>query len=197
MNTNMTRLMLPLALLACWGVANAEDVRLYRADEIPEAGDVASILSGHASSPNRPKMRGISLDPGYDQQAKTQEVVQAGLEEIAAPPPEALALPVQFAFNSSEILPEAEPQLDAVAKGIKMVSGARVIVEGHTDAYGPETYNEDLSIERAAAVKQYLVAKHHINPESLVTLGVGEAAPLDESNPYAPENRRVQFRAAK
>jgi outer membrane protein OmpA-like peptidoglycan-associated protein len=138
-------------------------------------------------------MRGISLDSAYQTPDKAQQLVA----EVLEPKSTVVGLPVKFAFNSAEILPENEPQLDAVAEGIKMTNGLSVVVEGHTDAFGSERYNERLSRLRAAAVKDYLVHKHGISASRLVVKGLGERAPLNDADPFAAENRRVQFLAAQ
>jgi outer membrane protein OmpA-like peptidoglycan-associated protein len=107
----------------------------------------------------------------------------------------ALSLPVQFNFDSADILPSARPQLDALAEGIRRLGGdKRIVIEGHTDAAGAETYNETLSLRRAQAVKRYLVAIHRIDPARLKPMGLGEYAPLPGLDPLAARNRRVQFR---
>ena len=168
-------------------------VRMYGAGEIPDASDVAHILSGGAAQTRRPKMRGISLDSAYQRPDKGQELVN----QVMEPKSTVVGLPVEFAFNSAKILPENEPQLDAVAEGIKMTNGVNVVVEGHTDAYGSGRYNEKLSQLRAKAVKEYLVQKHGIRSSRLLIKGMGEAAPLNPADPFAAENRRVQFVAAQ
>jgi outer membrane protein OmpA-like peptidoglycan-associated protein len=107
----------------------------------------------------------------------------------------ALSLPVQFAFDSADILPHARPQLDALAEGIRLLPAIQaVVIEGHTDAVGSDTYNEQLSQRRAHAVKRYLVSTHAIDPTRLRAVGLGKFAPLPNHNPQSPENRRVQFR---
>jgi outer membrane protein OmpA-like peptidoglycan-associated protein len=190
----------------------AAGVREYRAGEIPDANDIAKILRGGSSTAAaqqaapHPKMRGIALDPAYQQQPAPATTYQAPAATYQAPEtqaqPEAsqagetaFALPVRFGFNSSEIQPDAMPQLDKVAEGMKMVPGARVVVEGHTDASGSTAYNQRLSYRRAVAVKQYLVYRHNIDSTSLVVEGKGESDPLPGTDPYDPRNRRVQFRA--
>ena len=118
------------------------------------------------------------------------------VEEEAAGREEAVALPVQFEFDSAEILPQARAQLDAVAQGIKMLPEAhRVWIEGHTDARGGDEYNLQLSRKRAEAVKQYLVSAHGLTAQRLYTVGFGEGRPLN-GDATASENRRVQFRGA-
>jgi outer membrane protein OmpA-like peptidoglycan-associated protein len=191
MNDKRHALCLASLLLAGAHQVQAGGVRMYQSGEIPQAGEVADILTGGAVM-NRPKMRGISLD------SVREPAVQKGpnLEKVAQPTDTVVGLAVKFAFNSAQILPENEPQLDAVAQGIKMTDGIRVVVEGHTDAYGPEAYNDRLSRERAEAVKNYLISKHGISASLLTVEGLGSKAPINASDPYAAENRRVQLRAA-
>lgn len=110
--------------------------------------------------------------------------------------PTSLALPVQFTFDSARILAKAYPQLDAVAAGIKLTApGAKVVIEGHTDAVGSAAYNLKLSSQRADAVRTYLITRHGLDPARLRVVGMGKLAPLDPATPGAPENRRVEFRA--
>jgi len=173
---------------------HAGEVRLYRADETPDPREVAAILEHDAGVVRPVKWRSIRLLAGQDVAAAAPPPVSA---EAAGPAtPVAVALPVQFAFDSARILPQATRQLDAVAEGIKLAApGTRVVIEGHTDARGALPYNEQLSRRRAQAVKEYLVVRHGIAPNALRTVGVGPSRLCDAANPYAGENRRVEFRA--
>jgi outer membrane protein OmpA-like peptidoglycan-associated protein len=109
-----------------------------------------------------------------------------------------LSLPVQFAFDSAEILPTARAQLDALAEGVRLLpETTRVVIEGHTDAAGSAEYNQQLSLRRAQSVKLYLVAAHGIDESRLRALGLGKYAPLVGLAANAPENRRVQFRGER
>jgi outer membrane protein OmpA-like peptidoglycan-associated protein len=93
-------------------------------------------------------------------------------------------------------MPAATEQLDAVAAGIKQLEGAVVVViEGHTDAHGKAAYNTGLSERRAESVRRYLAQKHQIDMQLLKTEGKGASDPINKQNPFAGENRRVQFRA--
>jgi len=117
--------------------------------------------------------------------------------EQAHAQPDSIALPVQFAFDSAEILPRARTQLDAMAEGIKLLPpSARVVIEGHTDAVGTPQYNLQLSRQRAEAVKRYLVTEHGLDERQLSTVGFGPARPIDGVDASRPDNRRVQFRGA-
>jgi outer membrane protein OmpA-like peptidoglycan-associated protein len=109
-----------------------------------------------------------------------------------------LSLPVQFAFDSAEILPSARAQLDALAEGVRLLpESTRVVIEGHTDAAGSDEYNQQLSLRRALSVKRYLATVHGIDPVRLRAMGLGEYAPLVGLPAHAAENRRVQFRGER
>ena len=182
------------------GHAMAQDVRLYRPSETVDPHEVARILEQ-----GKPKFRSLRLleDAPATKTLQVEHVARAdsdasavdGGEPAVRATPSALALPVQFAFDSAEILPSARRQLDALAEGIRLLPAAKsVVIEGHTDALGSASYNEQLSQRRAYAVKQYLVAMQGIAPERLHAVGLGEYGLLPGRAPYAPENRRVQFR---
>ena len=131
--------------------------------------------------------------------AEAEPVSTATTATTAVPhaQPESIALPVQFAFDSAEILPRARAQLDAMAEGIKLLPPAtRVVIEGHTDATGTPQYNLQLSRQRAEAVKRYLVTQHGLDETQLSTVGFGPARPIDGVDASRPDNRRVQFRGA-
>lgn len=124
------------------------------------------------------------------------------LDEPAAPEgdsaaPSALSLPVRFNFDSAEITAAARAQLDALAEGIRLLPPTQSIrIEGHTDAVGADEYNRLLSKRRADSVKQYLVQAHGIDGQRLTAAGLGKQQPIDGLDPYAPQNRRVQFRGS-
>ena len=198
---------LMLALVA--GSAMAQEVLLYRAGDAVDPREVATILAQPNTGAPAMKMRSIRLlDDAAPAPAAKPQLIAAATQLSAAAPAEAspserpvcssvsaLSLPVQFAFDSADILPSARHQLDALAEGIRLLPAAKsVVIEGHTDAAGPEFYNELLSQRRASAVKRYLVAAHGIDPARLRAIGMGEYAPLPGRDPYAAENRRVQFR---
>ena len=72
-----------------------------------------------------------------------------------------------------------------------------VIIAGHTDALGSESYNYELSEKRARSVSEYLVRKG-ISSSRLSTMGYGKSQPVtDNRTPQGrARNRRVEFEAA-
>ncbi|HEX6019870.1 MAG TPA: OmpA family protein [Burkholderiaceae bacterium] len=162
-------------------LAHAGEVKVFRASEAVDPGEVARILNSGAPI----KMRSLRLlDDG-----------PAAVVASDAARPSALSLPVPFAFDSADILPQAKVQLDAVAAGIRLLPPTqKVVIEGHTDALGSEAYNDDLSQRRAQSVRRYLVATYGIDASRLQAEGLGKQDPLPGISPLAGENRRVQFR---
>lgn len=161
--------------------AAAQTVLHYREGQRVEPRDVKQILDNDGGAGRTRSIRMLA-DPA----------APAGGAAASA---SALSLPVQFEFDSATILPSARGQLDALAKGIKLLPPQRtVVIEGHTDASGPDGYNQQLSQRRATAVKHYLVQTHGIDARRLQDAGLGKRQPITGSDPYSAENRRVQFR---
>jgi outer membrane protein OmpA-like peptidoglycan-associated protein len=166
-------------LLAAACQAQAQTVKMYSDADRPNAQEIANILANSLRS----KTRGIRLANASTLVVPDQEA-------------DAFSLPVPFAFDSAQLQPAALEQLDAVAQGFKLLDGQIVLmIEGHTDAHGKSTYNQSLSQRRADSVRKYLVEKHGIDVQLLKVEGKGANDPINRGNPFAGENRRVQFRA--
>src|SRR6185295_16471403 len=85
----------------------------------------------------------------------------------------------QFPLNSAELTAEARAALDGeILPQLANVGEIRhIVVGGHTDRLGPVEYNRKLSEKRAAAVRDYLVAKG-VDQSRIEVLGFGQTAPL-------------------
>jgi OOP family OmpA-OmpF porin len=100
---------------------------------------------------------------------------------------------VLFDFNKTNIKPEFAAQLDDLAASLSGGFGSMVI-EGHTDSIGSDSYNQGLSQRRADSVASYLAGKG-LDRGSMMTVGMGESNPVKpndtEENRY--QNRRVEI----
>lgn len=105
---------------------------------------------------------------------------------------------VFFDFDKSVLKPESFPELDRIAEMMEERDDMQIEVSGHTDAMGPEWYNQALSQRRAKAVVTYLAEKG-INTERLKVEYFGESKPIDsnETNEGRSKNRRVEFKILK
>lgn len=101
---------------------------------------------------------------------------------------------VNFDFDKAEIRPDAAIILDEVVSILSGRPQVQVRVEGHTDATGPEAYNQGLSERRAASVLEYL-ADHGIDPSRLSSVGYGESNPIagNDTREGRALNRRVEL----
>jgi outer membrane protein OmpA-like peptidoglycan-associated protein len=101
-----------------------------------------------------------------------------------------------FAFDSAEILPEAETMLQRLAAALAGAVKKSITVEGHTDSIGSDAYNQRLSERRARAVADWLVARG-IPPDTIRAVGYGSSRPIVPQTGNAEEeklNRRVEIR---
>ncbi|MDN5939837.1 MAG: OmpA family protein [Salinisphaera sp.] len=100
---------------------------------------------------------------------------------------------VTFEFNSAQLTSEAENRLDNVVNALKTAPDIHVLLAGHTDSIGTNSYNLDLSQRRVDSVKRYLV-EHGIDPSRLTTKGYGESQPVAPNTTAAgrAQNRRVE-----
>jgi len=104
-----------------------------------------------------------------------------------------------FAFNSSNLPPQAQQEIDSFLSDLKSdVTGTGSVlfmVAGHTDNVGAEDYNYDLGKKRADAVSRYLITKKNLDPLRVVPVSYGESAPVsDNTNPQGrAKNRRVEI----
>lgn len=109
---------------------------------------------------------------------------------------EAVAINIEFASGKADILPQSEADLDRVGEALSDWSDAKVEIAGYTDSQGSESFNRNLSKQRADAVKKYLTDKNpKIIPGNLTTKGNGESNPVaDNATPEGRAlNRRVEF----
>lgn len=65
---------------------------------------------------------------------------------------------VFFAYDSSDIAPEARDTLNRQAEWLNRYSNLAITIEGHSDERGTREYNIALGDRRATAVKSYLVS---------------------------------------
>lgn len=102
---------------------------------------------------------------------------------------------VYFDYNSAEISPKTETQLQEIGKALDspQLANSVWVLAGHTDAKGGDDYNQRLSERRAEAVKRYLLGRFKIPAENLSTAGFGKRHLRDVNHPFASENRRVQI----
>jgi OOP family OmpA-OmpF porin len=102
-------------------------------------------------------------------------------------------LSFRFAHDSAVVENYDQAQVDQLVAYLGKYTGAKVVIEGHTDSRGSDAYNKRLSDRRAAAVAAMLNKTYGISAERLSSVGYGEEQPI-ASNDTADgraANRRV------
>ena len=84
-----------------------------------------------------------------------------------------------FAFNKATLSKSAKATLDntVLAKLDTCATVNTVIINGHTDRLGSQSYNQKLSEKRADAVQSYLASKG-LKAENMDTMGSGKTQPI-------------------
>ncbi len=98
-----------------------------------------------------------------------------------------------FDYDSEAIKGAAGKNLSNLAESLRKYPKTEVLIVGHTDATGSDSYNRGLSDRRARAGKNYLVSQG-LAPERIKIAGRGESEPIDsnESVDGRSLNRRVE-----
>jgi outer membrane protein OmpA-like peptidoglycan-associated protein/HEPN domain-containing protein len=100
---------------------------------------------------------------------------------------------LNFPTAKSTIEEKSFGLLTKVRDAINYFPGSSVSVMGHTDSYGGDAQNLQLSTERAESVKQYLMANSELTSSQISVIGFGESKPIstNETVTGRSANRRV------
>jgi outer membrane protein OmpA-like peptidoglycan-associated protein len=101
-----------------------------------------------------------------------------------------------FEYDSASLRPEAARSLEKLGALIARNAGAVFRIEGHTDSFGGDDYNMQLSIRRAEEVKRWLRETMGIDPSRISTAGFGKTrllVPAGGSVDAQRINRRVEI----
>ena len=99
-----------------------------------------------------------------------------------------------FAYDSDAIQGNASTNLTNLAESLQKYDKTDVLIVGHTDATGSDSYNQDLSQRRASSAASF-IASRGVDRSRLRTTGRGEVEPI-ETNATAEGrslNRRVEI----
>lgn len=100
-----------------------------------------------------------------------------------------------FKFDSDELIETSKPEISRIVTLLKQNKALKVAIIGHTDDLGKETYNLNLSKNRANTIKLALT-KQGIPANRVTTIGKGEEAPLvpNTSEENRAQNRRTELK---
>ncbi|HEX5026604.1 MAG TPA: OmpA family protein, partial [Agriterribacter sp.] len=99
-----------------------------------------------------------------------------------------------FDVNKFELQPESISELTRVLALLNDNPGVKILISGHTDNTGKASDNMELSVNRAKAVVDYLIAKG-IQPSRLQYKGFGSTHPVtnNATEEERAANRRTEL----
>lgn len=130
---------------------------------------------------------GAARDSAARAQARLDSIVNAARATLNAP--------VYFDYDAADLRDDARGVLEAKLPILTGNAGLRIRIAGHTDSRGSDEYNLALGQRRAAAAKQYLVARG-IAEDRIEIATAGEerpAVPNASTEDQHQQNRRDEF----
>ena len=139
---------------------------------------------------------GAVIGHQMDQQAKDikQNIPGAIVERVGEGLQVTFESGLLFDFDSDVVRAQARENLATFAKSLDKYPGTDVLIVGHTDDKGTDTYNQSLSARRALATENYLVSQGVVRTR-LRAAGRGEAEPVvpNDTEMNRQKNRRVEL----
>ena len=101
---------------------------------------------------------------------------------------------ITFAHDDATLNPSFTSSLNQLAQTMNQYNQTTINVAGHTDSTGSDSYNYNLSRQRAASVANYLISRG-VSPNRINAVGYGESSPIaSNDNEYGrAQNRRVEI----
>ena len=151
-------------------------------------GGVAGGIIGNKMDRQAEKIK--SEIPG----AEVQRVGEGIVVTFPDKNPDGSKMGVYFDYDKSAITSNSKLALDKLVKIFNEYAETNILVEGHTDDKGSDSYNLSLSERRAEAVGDYLKTAG-TSSSRLTIKWYGESQPKVEniSDANRAENRRVEF----
>ncbi len=135
---------------------------------------------------------GISEGDVEQAEAVNFEKLDAGewaqLEEIGT----LKVRPISFQSGNNDLTEEGMAELKRAVESLQHFPNFRVVIRGHTGLRGDKNANKTLSLQRASAVKDYLINALKVNENRLRAVGMGSSMPLPRRR--GESNREYRYR---
>ena len=168
------------------------------------SGAVVGSVIGHATgSTARGAIIGAAVGGaagaiiGHQMDQKAKEIQQKVPGAVVTREGEGLVVTFEsgllFDFDSDRLREASKDNLNNLASSLSQFGDSRLLLVGHTDDVGSDTYNADLSRRRASAVASYLISRG-VPSARVSTQGRGESEPIapNDTDANRQKNRRVE-----
>lgn len=101
---------------------------------------------------------------------------------------------VLFETGRSDLKANAHTNLSKLVAFLNQQPEPSLVIEGHTDSVGSDSYNQELSQRRADSVKVFLIGQG-VSSARITAVGQGESAPVASNDSVSGRqlNRRVEI----
>lgn len=191
-----------VALVACYPGDQGSERTTGEGSEVTSGGPAPTSDVTVSGTAPRSEVSVAGEAPKSATEVRVGEILSE-LDTSTTPEGTVITLPevVLFDFDRAELKPDARATLAEVSEVLAFYAEAPVSVRGHTDAKGPDDYNQDLSERRATAVVAALAGDHGIDPSRLRAEGLGESQPVapnehpdgSDDPEGRQQNRRVEI----
>ncbi|HUQ82959.1 MAG TPA: OmpA family protein [Gemmatimonadaceae bacterium] len=138
---------------------------------------------------------GMIIGHQMDKQAEElkQNIPGAVVERVGEGIQVTFASGLLFDFDSDVVRSEARTNLRNLATSLDKYPGSELLIVGHTDSVGTDSYNLALSQRRAASAAAYL-ASQGVDRARVSSKGLGETEPVagNDTDAGRGKNRRVE-----
>jgi outer membrane protein OmpA-like peptidoglycan-associated protein len=138
---------------------------------------------------------GAIIGAKMDKQAKEleQNIKGATVERVGEGIQVTFDSGLLFDYDSDVVKADARENLRVLAGSLGSYPDSDLLIVGHTDDRGTESYNQQLSERRSAAAASYL-ATQGVDRTRIRTMGLGESEPVSPNDNDAGRqaNRRVE-----
>lgn len=161
-----------------------------------QGNDTVDVVLYLASKGNEHLL--TNVDSGSLSQSSETITLSRQNESNPEPEKEVYFYDIHFAKAQPVILTKSINALQELLALMEQNPKMEILIEGHTDNVGDEAALINLSEERAAAVRNYLV-KHGINIERISIRGLGATKPIhrNDTEEGREKNRRVEIQVLK
>ncbi|MBC7883933.1 MAG: OmpA family protein [Saprospiraceae bacterium] len=101
---------------------------------------------------------------------------------------------VMFDFDKANLSSDAKTTLEKLVTVMNTYPDTNIEIQGHTDSKGSDSYNMNLSRQRAYIASDYLI-DNNVSRQRVSAIGFGETLPkyLNDTDAGRTQNRRVEF----
>jgi outer membrane protein OmpA-like peptidoglycan-associated protein len=211
LNTKLTALVVggAFVLSSCTAVQNANNTQKGAGIGVVAGSVIGGILGNNIGKGGNTALgavigaavggaAGTVIGNKMDKQAQKIEQVLPGAEVVRTEEGINLILDesskVTFEYNKSSLTGTAKQNLDKLVEVFKEYPDTNLLIVGHTDNVGSQSYNKPLSEQRAKSVRDYLVS-NGIASSRLTSAGRGLEEPIADNSTAdgRAANRRVEI----